>query len=262
MKHLTITVLGRILVLLLPLYLLSSCGTQQRIPNYLQNVSDTTKLGSVSFPQLKIQKNDQLSIQVFSSSTKREVSDAPYNLPATGIDGSNKGFLVDVDGNIDYPMLGTIKAEGLTRQELAEFIRSKINETDTVLLNPTVVVRFTNLRVTILGEVGQQGVIQFPGERVTILEAIGLAGGFTDFGMKQNVKVIREANGEREIGFLNLASDSVFRSPFFNLMQNDLVLVDPIPRKAKKTEQEAFFRQAGFVISIITATAVVVRLFQ
>ncbi|MCR6722477.1 MAG: polysaccharide biosynthesis/export family protein [Chitinophagaceae bacterium] len=255
--------MGRLLLLLLPLYVLSSCSTQQRIPNYLQNVSDTTRLGRVDFPQLRIQKNDQLSIQVFSASTKREISDAPFNLPATAsTDAATQGYLVDAEGNIEYPMLGFIKAEGLTRQELADVIKRKINENDSVLYNPSVVVRFLNLRVTVLGEVGKQGIIQFPGERVNIMEAIGLAGGITEFGLKNNIKVIREANGEREVGILDLSSDTVFHSRFYNLMQNDLVLVDPAPRKAKKTEQEAFFRQAGFVISIITATAVVIRLFQ
>ena len=253
---------GRLLWLLLPLYLLTSCGTQQRMPNYLQNISDTTRLPALDFPQLRIQKNDQLSIQVFSASTKREVSDAPYNLPSSGAEGATAGYLVDASGNIDYPMLGTLKVEGLTRQELAELIRNKINEKDTVLFNPTVVVRFNNLRFTMLGEVTNQGVIQFPGERINILEAIGLAGGLTEFGMKKNVKVIREANGRREVGFLDLSSDSLFHSPYFMLMQNDMVLVDPTPRKAKKTEQEIFFRQAGFIVSVITATAVVVRLFQ
>lgn len=253
---------GRLLWLLLPLYLLTSCGTQQRMPNYLQNISDTTRLPALDFPQLRIQKNDQLSIQVFSASTKRDVSDAPYNLPSSGAEGTTAGYLVDASGNIDYPMLGTLKVEGLTRQELAELIRNKINEKDTVLLNPTVVVRFSNLRFTMLGEVTNQGVIQFPGERINILEAIGLAGGLTEFGLKKNVKVIREANGQREVGFLDLSSDSLFHSPYFMLMQNDMVLVDPSPRKAKRTEQETFFRQAGFIISIITATAVIVRLFQ
>lgn len=263
MKIIKTKLLGRLLVLLLPLYLMSSCSTQQRIPNYLHNISDTTRLGTVNFPQLRIQKNDQLSIQVFSASTKRDISDAPYNLPAVpGSEGGTAGYLVDADGNIEYPMLGVIRAEGLTRQELGEFIKTKINEKDSVLASPSVIVRFLNLRVTVLGEVGKQGIIQFPGERVNIMEAIGLAGGISEFGMKNNVKVIREANGEREVGVLDLSSDSVFHSRFYNLMQNDLVLVDPAPRKAKKTEQEAFFRQAGFVISIITATAVVIRLFQ
>lgn len=249
-------------MLAIPLWLLTSCSTQQRIPNYLQTVSDTTRLPDLKYAELRIQQNDLLNIQVFSASTKREISDAPYNLPASGTDGTNGGFLVDVRGNIEYPMLGTIHAEGLTRQQLSDLIKQKINEKDSVLTNPTVIVRYANLRITVLGEVGNQGVIQFPGERVSILEAIGLAGGVTEFGLKQSVKVVREVDGRREVGIVNLSSDSLFSSPYYHLVQNDLVLVDPTPRKAKKAEQEVFFRQAGFVVSIITAMAVVIRLFQ
>ncbi len=248
-----------------PFYFIS-CGTQKRIPNYLQQVSDTTRTAAVVYPELRIQKNDMLSIQVYSASTKREISDMPYNLPggAAGSDGASAstGFLVDARGDIDYPMIGKVHAEGLTRQELGDVILRKINEKDSVLASPSIIVRFQNLRITVLGEVGRQGVIQIPGEKVSILEAIGLAGGVTDFGLKQSVKVVREADGKREVGIVDLSSSDLFASPYYNLQQNDMVLVDPSIRKAKKTEQEAFFRQAGFVLSVITAMAVVVRLFQ
>ena len=249
-------------LLALPLILLTACGTQQRIPNYLQSVSDTTRLPDFTYTELRIQRNDQLQIQVFSSSTKREISDAPYNLPAVSADAASAGFLVDASGNIEYPMIGTIHAEGLTRRELSDLIKYKINEKDSVLSNPTVVVRFSNLRITVLGEVGRQGVVQIPGERVSILEAIGLAGGVTEFGLKQSVKVVREVDGKREVGIVNLSSNSLFMSPYYNLVQNDMILVDPSTRKAKRMEQETFFRQAGFVVSVITALAVVIRVFQ
>lgn len=249
-------------MLAIPIVLLAACKPQQRIPNYLQSVSDTSRLPELKFAEIRIQPNDLLNIQVISASTKREISDAPFNLPASTTEGSNGGYLVDAKGNIEYPMLGVIHAEGLSRAELAELIKSKINENDSVLVRPTVIVRFANLRVTVLGEVGRQGVIQFPGERMSIMEAIGLAGGVTDFGMKQSVKVVREVDGRREVGIVDLSSDSLYLSPYYNLAQNDLVLVDPTPRKAKKAEQEVFFRQAGFVLSIITAMAVVIRLFQ
>ena len=249
-------------LLALPLILLTACGTQQRIPNYLQSVSDTTRLPDFTYTELRIQRNDQLQIQVFSSTTKREISDAPYNLPAVSADAASAGFLVDASGNIEYPMIGTIHAEGLTRRELSDLIKYKINEKDSVLSNPTVVVRFSNLRITVLGEVGRQGVVQIPGERVSILEAIGLAGGVTEFGLKQSVKVVREVDGKREVGIVNLSSDSLFMSPYYNLVQNDMILVDPSTRKAKRMEQETFFRQAGFVVSVITALAVVIRVFQ
>lgn len=255
------------LFLSFPFYFIS-CGTQKRIPNYLQNVSDTTRLPEVKVPELRIQKNDQLLIQVYSASTKREISDAPYNLPLTGAAASGSessgasGFLVDITGNIEYPSIGRMYVEGLTRMELADLIKRKINERDSVLTDPSVIVRFQNLKVTVLGEVGKQGIIQIPGERLTVMEAIGLAGGITEFGLKQSVKVIREIDGKREVGQLDLSSSDVFSSPYYNLAQNDLVFVDPSVRKAKKTEQDVFFRQAGFVVSVITAMAVVIRLFQ
>lgn len=255
-----------LLFLSFPFYFIS-CGTQKRIPNYLQQVSDTTRTAAVLYPELRIQKNDMLSIQVYSASTKREISDIAYNLPVSAAatkdaSGGGSGFLVDARGDIDYPMIGKVHAEGLTRQELGELILRKINEKDSVLSNPSIIVRFQNLRITILGEVGHQGVIQIPGERVNILEAIGLAGGITDFGLKQSVKVVRESYGKREVGIVDLSSTDLFTSPYYNLMQNDMILVDPSIQKSKRNNQESFLRQAGFVISIITAAAVVVRLFQ
>lgn len=258
----------RIWVLLLSTAFLASCGTQQRIPNYLQQVSDTTKTAAVLYPEMRIQKNDVLSIQVYSSSTKREISDIAYNLPSSAAgaakdaSGGSSGFLVDARGDIDYPMIGKVHAEGLTREELGIAILNKINEKDTVLASPSIIVRFQNLRITVLGEVGHQGVIQIPGERINILEAIGLAGGINEYGLKQSVKVVRELDGKREVGIVDLSSGNLFSSPYYNLMQNDMILVDPSVQKRKRTDQESFLRQAGFVISIITATAVVVRLFQ
>ena len=257
-----------VLFLGLPFYFIS-CGTQQKIPNYLQNVTDTTGKEDVHIPELRIQKNDLLSIQVYSASTKPEISDAIYNLPSLQVRGSSSpegsssgGFLVDAHGNIEYPRLGLLQVEGLTKLQLADVIKKKINEKDSVLTNPSVIIRFENLKVTVMGEVNKQGPIIVPGERVTILEAVGLAGGITDFGVKNSVKVIREIDGKRQVGLVDLSSKELFESPYYNLMQNDLVFVEPTKRKAKKTDQEIAFRQAGFVISVITAIAVVIRVFQ
>ena len=256
-----------VVLLALPLYFLS-CRTQQKIPNYLQDLNDTTGTGTVQVPELKIQKNDLLSIQVYSASTRPDLSDAPYNLPiqtAVGAEGGTQpssGFLVDAHGNIEYPQIGVIHVEGLTKLQLADTIKRRINEDKTVLADPSVIIRFQNLKVTVMGEVNKQGPIVVPGERVTILEAIGLAGGITDYGLKNAVKVIREVEGKREVGIVDLSSKDLFESPFYNLSQNDLVFIDPSARKAKRTDQEVAYRQAGFVISLITAIAVVIRVFQ
>lgn len=250
-----------------------SCTPQQKIPNYLQNVTDTTVSQTIQPAELRIQKNDLLSIQVYSASTKPQLSDAIYNLPSPGASTTTAesgsatppaagGFLVDANGNIEYPQIGVVKVEGLTKLQLADTIKHRINAKDSVLTNPSVIIRFQNLKVTVLGEVNKEGPITVPGEKVTILEAIGLAGGIKEYGMKSTVKVIREVDGKRQAGFVDLSSNSVFDSPYYNLMQNDMIVVEPSKRKAKKTDQEAIYRQAGFVVSLITAIAVVIRVFQ
>ncbi len=253
------------LFLIFPFYLIS-CGTQQRIPNYLQNVTDSTGNGEVRIPELRIQKNDLLSIQVYSASTKPEISDAIYNLPSLGSStsgaSSSGGFLVDVNGNIEYPRLGLLQAEGLTKLQLADIIKRKINEKDSVLTNPSVIIRFQNLKITVLGEVQSQGPISVPGERITILEAIGLAGGTTDFGLKNSIKVMRETDGKRQTGFVDISSEKLFESPYYNLRQNDVVVVDPSSRKVKKAEQDMVIRQVSFGLSLITAIALLYNIFR
>ena len=261
----------RLLVLLvLPFYFIS-CAPQQRLRNYLQDVNDSTGKGEVTIPELRIQKNDQLHIQVYSSSTKPEISDAPFNLPSSGQGGGSqgggagtamRGFLVDVNGNIEYPQLGMLHAEGLTRLQLADTIKRKINEKDSVLTNPSVIVRFLNLKVTVLGEVNNQGPISLPGERVTILEAIGLAGGTTDYGIRNSVKVMREIDGKRETGFVDLSSKDLFASPYYNLMQNDVVVVDPLRRKIKRLEQADVMRQVSYGLTLISAIALLYNIFN
>jgi polysaccharide export outer membrane protein len=254
-----------VFLLALPFYFIS-CSTQKRLPNYLETITDSTGKGEVKIPELKIQKDDNLFIQISSSATKPEV-DELYNMRSTssgtgaGQGSPISGFLVDINGDIEYPKLGTFHAEGLTKTELSTLIKKRI--TDSALLtNPVVIVRFLNLKVTVLGEVNTQGVINFPGERVTILEAVGMAGGITEYGLKETVKVMRESNGKREIGFINLSSDKLFESPYYNLMPSDVVIVDPTPRKAKKAEQDVILQRVGFALSVITAIALVYNIFK
>lgn len=257
-----------VLLLAFPLYLIS-CTPQQKLPNYLETIKDTSGNAEVKIPELRIQKNDLLSIQVYSASTRPEISDALYNLPCGGGSATGGqqggtgscGFLVDAYGNIEYPRVGLLHVEGLTKQQLGDLIKRKINEKDSVLTNPSVIIRFQNLKITVMGEVGSQGVVTIPGERVTILEAVGLAGGITDEGLKNTVRVIREIDGKREIGLIDLSSDSLFHSPYYNLMQNDVVLVQPSKRKMKKVEQDIVLRRITFGLGLISSVALLYNIF-
>jgi polysaccharide export outer membrane protein len=245
---------------------LFSCGTQQKLPNYLVNVVDTSGKEEVKIPELRIQKNDLLSIQVYSLSTKPEFSDAIYNLPCNNAAGGQTstvcGFMVDLSGNIEYPRLGIFHAEGLTKQELAAEIKKKLTEPKVLLESPNVIIRFLNYKVTVLGEVAHPGSINVPGERITILEAIGLSGDITQYGRKNTVKVIREVNNKREIGIIDLSSKNLFESPYYNLMQNDVVMVEPSKQRLKSTDQALVQQKVGFAISIISSIAVIYSIIK
>jgi polysaccharide export outer membrane protein len=170
--------------------------------------------------------------------------------------------MVDVNGNIEYPRLGTFHAEGLTKQELAEQIKKKLTEPVELLTNPNVIIRFLNYKITVLGEVGHPGTINVPGERITILEAIGLSGDITPYGRKNFVKVIREVNNKREIGLIDLSSKELFESPYYNLMQNDVVLVEPSKQRMKSADQALVQQKVGFAISIISAISVIYSIIR
>ena len=252
-----------LLLLIVPIYLFS-CATQHRLPNYLENLTDTSGKGQVNYPNLHIQKGDQLSIQVYSQSTDPSKSDAMFNLPAgTATGGAGiAGFLVDVNGDIQYPRLGTIHVEGLNKQELAAEIKKRLTQPKELLADPTVIVRFLNFKVLVMGEVARTGELTVPGERLTILEAIGIAGGVTDYGKKENVKVIREYNGKREIGLVDLSSKDLFDSPYYNLVQNDMIIVEPTNQKAKQADQSLVLQRISIALSLITAAAFIYNIFK
>ncbi len=264
-----ITNLFRLLPILIGSLFFASCNIQKRLPNYLQNVADSSIVKQVSFPELTIQKNDMLSIRVYSASTNRDVSDEIYNLPSArgqGLMGAEasiaSGFLVDINGEIDYPIIGRLQVVGMTRTQLEDVIKKRINEKDSVLADPKVMIRFQNLRVLVMGEVNQQGPINIPGERVTILEAIGLAGGTTDFAIRNKIKVMREVDGRREIGEVDITSNNLFASPYYSLKQNDVVVVDPIKRKIRRMEQAEVMRQVTFGVGIITTGLLIYNIFK
>ncbi len=245
---------------------LLSCGTQKNIPgNYIQNTNDTTFSDTSWFPNLTIQKHDLLSIQVYSESIKPE-TDLPYNLAnmgaTTATGAAISGFLVDHQGNIDYPRIGKIHVEGLTKQQLADLIKNRFASADNPeLTNPTVIVRLMNYRITVLGEVTRPGTFNVPTEKVTIFEALGMAGDIGVFGKKENVKIYRESDGKREVGVINLTSSDLFNSPYYNLKQNDVVMVEPTKSKAKQADQVTAQR-ISLALSIITSLAFIYNIFR
>jgi polysaccharide biosynthesis/export protein len=132
------------------------------------------------------------------------------------------------------------------------------------LTNPYTDVRFLNFHVNILGEVNKPGPYSIPEEKVTILELVGLAGDLTLYGRRDNILVIREKEGKREFGYINLKDPQVFQSPYFNLQQNDVVMVQANKRKQTGTDQELYRNLTilSAVASIISIGAIIYNIFQ
>jgi polysaccharide export outer membrane protein len=240
--------------------LLFSCKPQEKLPNYLEVKTDTLgKNKTVQIPELLIQKNDLLSIQITSQATKPEV-DMVFN--QGGIGQPQPGYLVDIYGNIEHHWLGTIHAEGLTKLQLAEEIKKRVTQPVELLVKPSVTIRFLNFKVSVLGEVNRQGSIPVQGERITILEAISLAGDITQYGKKHTVQVIREVNGIREQGTIDLSSDKLFESPYYNLLQNDVVIVHPGRIKSKTAEQAMIAQKTSIALSVAAVAASLISVFR
>ncbi|RYZ27941.1 MAG: hypothetical protein EOO10_11160, partial [Chitinophagaceae bacterium] len=207
--------------------------------------------------------NDLLSIKVYSLSAKPEV-DAMYNLPEQTVAGSSStsstaGFLVDNKGNIEYPRLGTIHVEGLKKNEVAQIVKARL---DSILKSPTVLVRFLNYRITVLGEVRNPGNFNVPTEKVTIFEALGMAGDITEFGNKSTVKIKRESNGQVAVQTIDLTAKDIFISPYYHLQQNDVLFVEQTGRRLRQQEQQNVAQQIGIASSIITAIALIINFIR
>lgn len=244
--------------------LFASCKTEQRaIQNYVEDLRDTAMGISRYMAEPIIQKNDLLSIRISSASLDSEV-DQLYNLntgnsnSAAVANNPLNAYLVDQRGNIEMPRIGILKAEGLTKSQLAEQVKEKLKGQ---LIDPRVIIRFQNFRVSIMGEVSSPGVQTVNVENLTILEALAMAGDITQFGNKTAVKVLRESDGQRRLGIIDLTSSKMFESPYYQLQQNDVVLVQATRYKARNAEQQRVAQQVGFVLTIITSIAVVYNIF-
>jgi len=165
--------------------------------------------------------------------------------------GTMLGYLVDKNGNIEFPILGTIHVGGLTKSEAVELIKRKLAP---YLKDPIVTIRFMNFRVSVLGEVSRPGSFNLGNERINLLEVLAMAGDLTILGKRENVLVIREnEDGTKSSVRINLTTNDAFKSPFFYMQQNDIVYVEP---NRTKIMSASYARQnLPFFISTISGLA-------
>jgi len=224
-----LTFLRRFCLLVLSGLFLVSCG-ETRQATYFNGVKYVTITTQTPVPESIIRPNDLLSITVTSlNATATEIFNTPNTAGSQPGQGA-AGYLVNSDGSIQFPMLGSIKASGFTKEQLKESIRKSISDRQ-LLKDPIVNIRYLNFRVTVLGEVRNPTVLTIPNEKISLLEAVGLAGDLTIYGKRENVLIIREENGQKQIKRINLNSSELLSSPYYYLKSDDVVYVEP--NKAK-----------------------------
>ena len=239
---------------------LASCNpeTYKKI-NYLQDVKQDTTMTMKVNKGIIIQPQDQLSIIVTSRDPKMAV---PFNLSvssfytgselasAGGASQRITGYIVDNAGDINFPSLGTLHVSGLNRWELQDLIKDKLADTG-LLRDAVVTVEFLNFKVSVLGEVTAPGTYSVTGDKITIFQALALARDLTIYGQRENVQVIREQNGRRQIFKLDLTRSDIFSSEAYYLQQNDVVYVTPSKVRAGQGEiNENYFKSGSFWISL------------
>lgn len=226
-------------VMFLCIIVLSSCASQKHI-SYLQNTPNGYQQKGEDNYEIRVRPDDFIAIMVNSKDPQLAQM---FNLPilttqgSDGTTGQNRvlGYLVDKEGNIDFPQLGTIRVGGMTRGEITRFIKEQII-TKGYFNDPVVTVQFLNFKVSVMGEVTRPGTIDVPSDRITIFEALSAAGDLTIYGKRENVKVIRNINGKKTVSEVDLRDADILDSPFYYLQQNDVVYVEPNKAKAGQRE--------------------------
>lgn len=246
-----------LVISLVSLFIFSSCGSRKSMV-YFQ--PDSTLINTVYEQYVpKIQKNDILTIVITAADPKVT---APFNPLSTmtttnmtqGVDMALRPtYTVDENGDINLPMLGKIHIEGLTRLEAIEKLRVALNP---YIKDPGVNMNFNNFRVSVLGEVARPGSFIMPTERITILEALGMAGDLTIRGVRENVTLIREVDGNKTIHRLDLTKQETLNSPYYYLAQNDVIYVEPNKSQINNSKLGAntniIISIAGLLITVIS----------
>ena len=242
-----------ILLAFLAISSLNSCVSSKKLAYFTNLQKDSTATIDEQRLQTKINVSDILQINI---STPDPITTAILN-SSTAINtgqGGVSGYLVDETGSIKLPLIGSVKAEGLTKIQLANAITETLLSKQ-IAKTPIVNVRIVNFKITILGEVSRPGVIPVPNERMTLPEALASAGDLTSYGKRDNVLLIREVDGKRITKRFSLNQSQLFDKDIYNLQNQDIIYVEPNSARAAASDRTTqlipyFFSAASLLIVI------------
>ena len=252
-------------VLMTIVSLLDACSSAKQVA-YFQNIDSTSLTASKGLYDARIMPKDLLTITVVTSDPS---TSKPFNLSiqnTLGTDGrlgSTTGsllqYLVNNDGDIDFPVVGTVHVAGLTKDQCEDLIKSKVKPYLAESENPVVTVSMSSYRVTVAGEVTSPKVVPVSTEKMSVLEALAQAGDLTIYGRRDNVLLIREnADGQKEAHRLNLNDANIINSPYYYVQQNDYIYVEPNSVKAKNSAIGQSTTLWFSFVSILTSVAALV----
>ena len=250
------------LVALTMVLMLSGCGSTKNVA-YFQNADSISLAASKMLYEAKIMPKDELTITVITTDPKVAM---PFNLAVSNTigtsgqlsssQGSLQGYLVDNNGNIEFPVVGTLHVGGLTKKQAEDLVKSKIKPYLADSENPIVTVRMASYHVSVIGEVTKPGIISVPQEKMSVLEALAQAGDLTIYGKRDNVLLIRQdAEGEKHTYRMNLNDANIINSPFYYLQQNDIIYVEPNKVKAQNSSIGSSTTLLMSGLSILTSIA-------
>ncbi len=219
--------ISRFFVFSIVLVTLFSCASRKDMA-YLNDIENQATTNSSVDYEVRLQKDDLLSIIV--SAENPEVT-YPFNLPQIQANysiedtqGNIKTYLIDKEGYIDFPVLGKVKLDSLSRLEANKKLTDLISKH---IKNPSINLKILNYKVSVLGEVNKPGTFPVQSDRVTILEALSMAGDLTIFGKRNNILLIRETYGTKSYNRIDITKSDFTQSPFYYLSQNDVIIVEP-----------------------------------
>lgn len=246
------------------LFLTTSCVSKKKI-NYFQETTSVDTLGKKNthsytpvfktddFLAITISSMDVESIKPFVLENSLNSTSSQMPTYSSGM-AAKSGYLIDANGDVDFPILGKIHLAGMNRMEATELIKIRLSE---YVSDPVVTVRIQNFKVTVLGDVKSPGSFNIPNERITLIEAIGIAGDLNITGVRQNVLVIRDVDGVKQEFRVDLTSKDIFQSPVYYLSQNDVVYIEP--NRAKRNSS-LISSTAGVFISIASLVITTISL--
>ncbi|MDY6288541.1 MAG: polysaccharide biosynthesis/export family protein [Bacteroidales bacterium] len=241
---------------------LTSCVTPSQV-NYLQDMRHGSQIELENKFQAKICPYDELDIYVFGPSGEEDLA-KPFNISSKNIGsgGAQRGaYLVDVNGDIQFPVLGNIHVAGMTRLELQDNIKHRL-ESENLLNQAVIMVRFANFKIFFLGAEGGKS-ITITNERCTFLEALALCGDLSIYTSRNKIAVMREIDGKMVMRYLDPRSSSVFQDPFFMLQQNDFIITQNYNTSTTRQEARNFVSMwATTAMSTITLVLTLINLIK